>query len=109
MLKVGTIPVIKRIVISFQQAGIFPIVVITGVDEDEVNYRLRNYGVIFISIEQPEQPQLLDSVKIGLRYLSGKYDRIAFAPVNVPMITPDTAREIVTPSYRRCGGTPSSA
>lgn len=114
MLKVGTIPVIKRIVISFQQAGIFPIVVITGVDEDEVNYRLRNYGVIFISIEQPEQPQLLDSVKIGLRYLSGKYDRIAFAPVNVPMITPDTlirlkntAREIVTPSYRRCGGTPS--
>ncbi|WP_369283641.1 NTP transferase domain-containing protein [Oscillibacter sp. GMB15532] len=113
MLKVGTIPVIKRIVISFQQAGIFPIVVITGVDEDEVKYQLSNYGVIFISSEQPEQPQLLDSVKIGLRYLSGKCDRIAFAPVNVPMFTPDTlirlkntAGEIVTPSYHGCGGHP---
>ncbi len=113
MLKVGTIPVIKRIVISFQQAGIFPIVVITGVDEDEVKYQLSNYGVIFISSEQPEQPQLLDSVKVGLRYLSGKCERIAFAPVNVPMFTPDTliklkntAGKIVTPSYRGCGGHP---
>lgn len=42
---------------------------ITGVDEEEVNYQLSNYGVIFISNEKPGQPQLLDSVKIGLRQL----------------------------------------
>lgn len=113
MLQVGTIPIIKRIVISFQQAGIFPIVVITGVDEEEVKYQLSNYGVIFISNEQPEHPQLLDSVKIGLQYLKGKCDRIAFAPVNVPMFTPDTlirlknmTGEIITPSYHGCGGHP---
>jgi molybdate transport repressor ModE-like protein len=113
MLQVGSIPIIKRIVISFQQAGIFPIVIITGVDEDEVKYQLSNYGVIFISNEQPDHPQLLDSVKIGLRYLQGKCDRVAFAPVNVPMFTPDTliqlkntAGEIVTPSYEGVGGHP---
>jgi molybdate transport repressor ModE-like protein len=113
MLQVGTIPIIKRIVISFQQAGIFPIVIITGVDEDEVKYQLSNYGVIFIPNQQPEHPQLLDSVKIGLQYLSGKCDRVAFAPVNVPMFTPDTLirlkntrGEIVTPSYHGRGGHP---
>ena len=113
MLQVGTIPIIKRIVISFQQAGIFPIVIITGVDEEEVKYQLSNYGVIFIPNEQPEHPQLLDSVKIGLQYLSGKCERVAFAPVNVPMFTPDTLirlknadGEIVTPSYHGRGGHP---
>lgn len=113
MLQIGRIPIIKRIVISFQQAGVFPIVIITGVDEDEVKYQLSNYGVIFIPNEQPEHPQLLDSVKIGLQYLSGKCDRVAFAPVNVPMFTPDTLMklkntegDIVTPSYHGCGGHP---
>lgn len=113
MLRIGTIPVIKRIVISFQQAGIFPIVIITGADEDEVKYQLSNYGVIFIANEQPEYPQLLDSIKIGLRYLSGKCDRIAFTPVNIPMFMPDTLirlinmeGEIVTPSYHGHGGHP---
>lgn len=113
MLQVGTIPVIKRIVISFQQAGLFPIVIITGVDEEEVKYQLSNYGVVFIRNDRPEQPELLDSVKIGLRYLAGKCDRVAFAPVNVPMFTPDTLiklknteGEIVTPSYHGSGGHP---
>jgi len=113
MLQIGTIPIIKRIVISFQQAGIFPIVIITGVDEDEVKYQLSNYGVIFIPNQQPDHPQLLDSVKIGLQYLQGKCDRVAFTPVNVPMFTPDTLiklkntpGDIVTPSYQGYGGHP---
>ncbi|MDF2802748.1 MAG: putative DNA-binding protein [Anaerocolumna sp.] len=113
MLQVGSIPIIKRIVISFQQAGIFPIVIITGANDDEIKYQLSNYGVIFISYEQPDHLELLDTVKIGLKYLQGKCDRVIFAPVNVPMFTPDTLiklkdqeGDIVTPSYQGCGGHP---
>lgn len=113
MLKVGSIPIIKRIVISFQQAGIFPIVVITGADEDAVKYQLSNYGVIFLSFEQTEQLQMLDCIKHGLRYLNGKCDRIIFTPVNVPMFTPDTLIQlknandaIAIPSYHGKGGHP---
>ena len=36
-LQVGSIPIVKRIVISLQQAGVFPIVVITGADEKRSN------------------------------------------------------------------------
>lgn len=113
MLKVGSITIIKRIVISFQQAGIFPIVVITGADEDEVKYQLSNYGVIFLSYEQTEQLEMLDCIKHGLRYLQGKCDRVAFTPVNVPMFTPDTLirlkntnADIVIPSCHGKGGHP---
>ncbi len=113
LLQIGTIPIIKRIVLSFQQAGIFPIVVVTGVEEDEVKYQLSSYGVIFIRNENCEQPELIDSVKIGLKYLLGKCDRIVFTPVNVPMFTPTTLNgllassgDIVTPSCNGKGGHP---
>lgn len=113
LLQIGTIPIIKRIVISFQQAGIFPIVVVTGTQEEEVKYQLSSYGVIFIPNEDYEQPELFDSVKIGLQYLLGKCDRIVFTPVNVPMFTPDTLNhllasegDIIVPSCRNQGGHP---
>lgn len=113
LLQIGTIPIIKRIVISFQQAGIFPIVVVTGTEEAEVKYQLSGYGVIFVHNENCEQPELIDSVKMGLNYLLGKCDRIVFTPVNVPMFTPDTLNrllsaegDIVTPSYKNRGGHP---
>jgi molybdate transport repressor ModE-like protein len=113
LLQIGTIPIIKRIVISFQQAGIFPIVVVTGAEEAEVKYQLSSYGVIFIRNENCEQPELIDSVKIGLKYLLGKCDRMVFTPVNVPMFTPATLNsliaangDIITPSCNGKGGHP---
>jgi len=113
LLQVGSIPIIKRIVISFQQAGIFPIVIITGVEEEEIKYQLSNYGVIFLSYVQPEHLQFLDTIKFGLQYLQGKCERVIFSPVNVPMFTPDTlmklkisAGEIVIPSYHGHSGHP---
>jgi len=113
MLQIGHIPIVKRIVLTFQQAGIFPIVIITGADEEAVKTELADYGVIFLSNTDSEATSLFESVKIGLSYLKDKCDRVVFAPVNVPMFTPDTLRsllhtdyEIATPSYRQEGGHP---
>lgn len=113
LLQIGTIPIIRRIVISYQQAGIFPIVVVTGAAEAEVRHELSGLGVIFLPNEEAERPQLIESVRIGLRYLQGKCDRIAFTPVNVPMFTPATLSALihtegglVVPSYHGKGGHP---
>ena len=40
--KTGKIPAIKRIVLSMQQAGLFPIVVVVGADDYESRYQLNN-------------------------------------------------------------------
>lgn len=113
MLQIGSIPVIQRLVITFHQAGIFPIVVITGVDEEKVKYQLSDFGVIFVPNEQPANPQLFESAKIGMEYLKGKCDRVVFSPVNVPMFTADTLNklihtegDIVSPSYNGHAGHP---
>lgn len=112
-LQVGTIPIIRRIVITYQQAGIFPIVIITGSDNEEIKQQLTSYGVIFLKNEQDEQPELFESVKIGLSFLHGKCDRVVFTPVNVPMFTPTTLEtlmqndgSVVIPTYEGRGGHP---
>ena len=113
LLRVGAISVIRRIVITYQQAGVFPIVVVTGAEEDEVKRQLAGCGVIFLQNTEPEQPELLSSVRLGLEYLYGKCDRVMFTPVNVPMFTPTTLltlmehkEDIVVASYRGQGGHP---
>ena len=113
LLQVGTIPIIQRIVITYQQVGIFPIVVVTGTEEDEIKRQLSPYGVIFLQNPDPDQPELMDSVRIGLEFLQHKCDRVAFTPVNVPMFSPVTLSELIrsdndiaAPSYQGRGGHP---
>lgn len=113
LLQVGSIPIIKRIVLSYQQAGVFPIVIVTGTEEHEVKSQLSGCDVIFLHNDDFEAPQLFDSAKIGFRYLKDKCERIVFSPVNVPMFSPETLEllmareeEIVTPRFGEVGGHP---
>ena len=113
LLQVGAIPIIRRIVITYQQVGVFPIVVVVGGDDEELKRELSALGVIFLKYEQGGTPELMDSVRTGLQYLQGKCSRVVFAPVNVPMFTPDTLQtllgtegEIVVPSWQGRGGHP---
>lgn len=113
LLQVGSIPIIRRLVIVLQQAGVFPLVIVTGTEEAEVIHQLAQYGVIFLRNRQCDAPELLDSVKLGLRFLRDKCDRVVFTPVNTPMFSPETLRAvlacdapIVTPSYHGKSGHP---
>ncbi len=110
---VGSIPVVKRIVLTLQQANVFPIVIVTGTRESEVIHQIAGSGVIFLRIDNCEQPELLASLKQGLAYLKGKCQRVVFTPVNTPMFFPSTLKAIlscdapiVAPSCRGRGGHP---
>lgn len=113
LLHVGTIPIIRRIVITYQQVGIFPVVVVVSGDFEELKRELASFGVIFLEHGEKENPELMDSVFLGLHYLQGKCDRVAFTPVNVPMFTPttllnliNTEGNVVAPSCNGRGGHP---
>lgn len=90
LLKVGSIPIVRRIVLTLQQAGVFPIVVVTGTEELEVIRQVAPLGVVFIKNKECEKPELFSSVKLGLSYLQGKCDRVVFTPVNAPMFFAQT-------------------
>lgn len=113
MKKVGSISLIQRIVLTYKKAGIWPIVVITGFEEPEIKSDLTRDDAIFIVNEDYENPPLIDSYKIGLKYLEGKCKRVLLTPVNVPMFSYKTVKrmietngEIVIPSHNMHGGHP---
>lgn len=112
-MKLGSATVVQQIVMTFQQAGIFPIAVVTGFEADEVKYGLSGRGVVFLYNEEFQDPELFDSVRIGLDFLKGTCGRIVFAPANVPLFSPatlstllSTPGDIVTPCCKGRGGHP---
>ena len=113
MSKVGSIPVIKRIVMIFQKIGIDPIVIVTGHEEVEIKHELVEFCPIFLKDEAYETHSLFESSRVGLEYIKDKCDRIIFTPVNTPLFSPKTLElllrveaPIVTPSYNGRGGHP---
>ena len=113
MLQLGEISILKRIVITMQQAGIFPVVIIMGAENYDIQYERYRYGVIFLRMENAEQPTMMESLKLGLSYLKDKCERVMVMPVNVPMVSPQTLvrmirteGEIVKPTYHGRGGHP---
>ena len=113
LMQVGAIPIIQRMVITYQQVGVFPVVVVTDVEDEDIKRQLAPYGVIFLSGGETDAPELMDAVRVGLGYLQDKCRRIVYAPVNVPMFSPMTLAElirqdgdIVVPSYEGHGGHP---
>lgn len=113
LLKIGSITIVKRIVLTFQQAGVSPIVVITGYDAEEIKHELANYGVVFLHNDQYENSQKFDSAKIGLDFLQNKCDMVMFTSVNISMSTPETlhrmiecGENLVVPSFKGKSGHP---
>ncbi|WP_371361903.1 hypothetical protein SRRS_31990 [Sporomusa rhizae] len=94
LLKMGSITVVKRIVLTFQQANISPIVVITGDKAEEIEHDLADYGVIFLRNKEYDISRKFDSAKIGLDFIQNKCDQVIFTPVTTSMFTPQTLQKM---------------
>ncbi|MBR5293144.1 MAG: NTP transferase domain-containing protein [Oscillospiraceae bacterium] len=95
MLSLGSISVAQRVVATLSQAGVSKIVMVTGYNATMLERHLAGNGIIFLRNEDYEHTQMFDSVKIGLRYLLDKCDRVLFTPVDVPLFTANTVRSIL--------------
>lgn len=111
--RLGGISFIQRLTLSYRKAGVHQIVVVTGFEDPEIKAELTGEGVMFVQLPDYDDPELIESFRIGLRYLQDKCDRIFLTPVNAPMYTSDTIRvmlrspgAIVVPSFRGRGGHP---
>ena len=95
MLSIGSISVAQRVVATLSQAGVSKIVMVTGYNATILERHLSGNGIIFLRNDDYESTQMFDSVKIGLRYLRDKCDRILFTPVDVPLFTAKTVKTIL--------------
>ena len=95
MLSIGSISIAQRVIATLQQSGVSKIVMVTGYNATALERHLSGNGVIFLRNDHYETTQMFDSVRIGLRYLKGKCDRVLFTPVDVPLFTAHTVRAIL--------------
>lgn len=95
MLKIGSISSARRIIFTLQQAEVDPIVVITGNRADILERHIARQGVICLRNPDYATTQMLDSAKIGFRYLLEECDRLLFTPVDIPLFTVETAERLI--------------
>ena len=95
MLNIGTISIAQRIVATFNRSGVNKVVMVTGYNAVTLERHLAGNGIIFLRNENYETTQMFDSVKIGLRYLENKCDKVLFTPVDVPLFTAHTVKTIL--------------
>ena len=113
MTPVGDSTVIRRIIITMKQAGIEPVVVVTGQNGDELEKHVARLNVIFLRNEDYGKTQMFDSIRMGLSYMSKLCGRVFVLPAKFPLFLPLTIRRmteergpVVCPTYGGRGGHP---
>jgi len=87
MMKIGDKSIIKRVILTFKKAKLDPIVVVTGFKAEELENHLSDMQVTCIRNENFKTTEMFDSVKIGLKYLENKCDKLLFTPGDIPLFS----------------------
>lgn len=105
--------IIRHVIELLRKAGADPVIVVAGYRADEIRTHLEGLNVDIVENTEYANTQMFDSIKLGLRELAGRCDRVAFMPVDVPDISPELVRRIfeiegkmVRPVYRGRPGHP---
>ncbi len=96
MTQLGKLSIIKRMILMFQSAHVFPIVVVTGYQSWDLEAHLSSYGVVFVRNENFEKDyDKFKSAKMGFEFLKGKCDKVFLTSVMVPMFKSDTLHQMM--------------
>ena len=100
MLTIGEMSIARRVVATFQQAGVTRIVMITGYQAERLERHLSGCGVVFLRNERFAETQMFDSACMGLRYLQDKCGQVLFTPVDIPLFTAATVQALLRSGER---------
>lgn len=108
MLNIGSISIARRVVATFQQAGVDKIVMVTGYHAAALERHLSGNGVVFLRNEDYQTTHMFDSARIGLSYVRDKCGNVLFTPVDIPLFTAATVRALLASGAELacpvCGG-----
>lgn len=90
MLRVGQTTMIQKEIDTLRQAGITPIVVVTGYQAETLERHIAHRGAICIRNKRYETSQMYGSICMGLRYIQKKVDRVLLFPSDLPLVSVET-------------------
>lgn len=90
LMKVGQTTMIQREIDTLRQAGISPIVVVTGYQAEALEKHIAHRGAVFVRNKRYQTSQMFDSIGQGLRYIQKKAARVLLFPSDIPLVSADT-------------------
>lgn len=90
LLPLGDKTIIERVVETLLASGIEIIVMVTGYRSEEIEQLLSKQPITFVRNEKYADTQMFESVKIGLKELSGKCSQFFFLPGDLPLFRQHT-------------------
>lgn len=113
MMKLGKTTMIQKEIDILRQAGVTPILVVTGYQAEELERHIAHRGAVCVRNKKYETSQMFDSICLGLRKIGKKTDQVLLFPADVPLISVETIRkmkeseaEIAVPVYKGNSGHP---
>ena len=110
LMCVGDKPVLLHLVQLLQDAHAAPVAVVAGYRADQVQRALEDEKVILLRNYGFHSQDMLSSLQLGLKALSGKCDRVLILPADLPLVLPRTLRQLLSSScdlvIPTCGGRP---
>lgn len=94
LLPFGKACIAQHLVEMLKQAGVSPIVMVTGYKGEELEESLKDSGILFVRNQNYASTEMLDSLKLGFSVIRGICDSALVMPVDVPAVTKETVIKI---------------
>lgn len=89
-IMLGDTSIIKKIIITLQQAEVDPIVIVTGYRAELLEKHVSRMGVSFLRNENYMKNDMFHAVCTGIDYLKEECSQIFVMPVDVPLFSQET-------------------
>lgn len=86
---------IKREIYMLRKAGVTPIIVLCGYQQEVLKKHLSHNGVIFCEDGDYEKHSFAETLEIGLRFAQKHCGRILVEPVQYPAVARDTVEKLI--------------
>lgn len=87
--------VVKREIFTLRKAGVTPIIVLCGYQQEVLKNHLSHNGVVFCEDEQFETHGFAETLEAGLAFAAGLCDRVLVVPVEYPAFSCGTVERLM--------------
>lgn len=89
----GGISVLMRLILTFQQAGVENVIVVSGSNATEVEKEAAHMNAIFLRMDG--EYEMLDGIKRALTFSGSKYRQVIITHTNAPLFLVDTVQQLL--------------
>lgn len=95
LMPFGNSTISLHIVTLLREAGVDPILVVTGYRAEELEKHLAHTGVCFLRNDCYRETQMFDSLRMGIEAIADDCEKILLMPVDIPAISTETFRQVL--------------